>query len=181
MKIKSDINVWDYFETTLLKEGRKHHYYYGRFPLDNVVELEDTDFIKCIAICKQYKKYPLKKEIECDLANYNRGQQPRNSSNYFELFRNNISNQRKYNNTAVEIRKVVNETFANEFKLLGNLNKLADLHSNFNRVTADYLKSKLVYETSVNQLESFKALKNCGVTPEEFSWSVLEPEEQPEE
>jgi len=181
MKIKSDINVWDYFENTLLKEGKQHSYYYGRFPLDKVVELEDTDFIKCIAICKQYKKYPLKKEVECDLANYNRGEQPRNTSTYLELFRNNISNQRKYTNTAVEIKNVVNAAFAKEFKLLDNLSKLAELHSTFNRVTAEYFKSKLVYETNLKMLEDFKALKNSGVTPEEFSWDVIEPEEQPEE
>jgi len=181
MKFKSDINVWDYFENTLLKEGKQHSYYYKTNPLDKVVELEDTDFIKCIAICKQFKKYPLKKEVELDLENFNRGEQPRNHSVYLENFKHSISKQRKYTNTAVEIRRIVNETFAKEFKLLKNLNKLAELHSGFNRVEAAYLQRKEEYETAVNQLETFKTLKNSGVSPEEFSWDVLEPEEQPEE
>jgi len=181
MKIKSDINVWDYFQNTLLVKGTKHHYYYDRNPLDKVVELEDTDFIKCIAICKQFKKYPLKKEIELDYKDFNQGHNPGNASNYLEKFKHSISNQRKYTNTAVEIRRIVNETFAKEFKLLDNLNKLAELHSSFNRVEAAYLEKKEEYETAVNQLETFKTLKNSGLSPEEFSWDVLEPVEQPEE
>lgn len=181
MKIKSDIEVWDHFETTLLKEGNNESFYYGRFPLDKVVELEETDFIKCINICKQFKKDILKEEVELDLENFNKGQQPRNNSIYLETFRENVADHRNYTITDLKIRKVVNETFAREFKLLENLTKLAELHSRFNRVTGEYLKSKLRYETMANQLESFRTLKNSGLSPEEFSWDVLEPVKQPEE
>jgi len=180
MKIKSNVNVWEHFENLLLNGKKQHYFHYGSDALDGVIELETTDFLKCIAICKQFKKYPLKKEVELEFENFNCGRSPSCPSHYLGNFKNSVSNQRKYTNTSDEIRRVVNETFAKEFDLLNNLNKLAELHSRFNCIEEGYFRIKEDYETAVNQLETFRKLKN-GLSPEEFSWEVLEPAKQQEE
>jgi len=178
MKIKNSIDVWETFEDTLnAKEnswmGSRLHY-----PLNKIFEFEDSDFITAIEICKEFKKYNLKQEVEADYRYWKSGMEfefSENPSSWISKFRNDITRTRKYTSTAKKIDTTVESRFQNEFNLIRQFSKLADLFYNYNDYKRAYENSKKQYEEANSHMKNFMELKKSGLSPEEFWWILIEP------
>ena len=60
--------------------------------------------------------------------------------------------------------------------MLERFRNLNSLFITFTSTKADYLKHKLVYDNKVKQLETFRDLKKSGLQPQDFDWSLVEPQ-----
>ena len=178
MKIKTGIDVWGTFEDTLNATENSGGGWRRHYLLNKIFEFEDSDFITAIEICKQFKKYNLKQEVEADYRCWKSGipfECSGNCSSWIVKFKDNITRVRKYKRTAVEIDTTVKSRFQNEFLLIKKFSKLSDLFSNYNDYKRDYEKSKKQLEKANSHMETFMELKKSGLSPEEFVWDLIEP------
>lgn len=175
MKLKDGIDVWGAFEEALKPKENWWGGWNKENPLNKILELEDNDFITAIEICKQFKKYNVKQEVEADYRLWKSGNFDEESSKWILKFRSNITRARKYKSTANEIDNEVKSRFKKDFILISKFSKLADLFRDYPRDEKDYLRAKERYEKATTHMNTFLELKNSGLSPEEFLWDLIEP------
>lgn len=188
MKLKENVDLWSCFEGALERKDAYNYSWRTNYyePINDMLELENEDWIKAIELCKQFKKSPLKKEMELGYEKWLENPdtlQAVKLSNWLGNFKQNICSQRRnsiYSNTNTEIKEQIEIVFKEHFELLERFRNLNSLFNTFTSTKADYLKHKLDYDNKVKQLETFRDLKNSGLQPQDFDWSLIEPQVEDE-
>jgi hypothetical protein len=178
MKIKEGIDVWRCFELALDEHHRRSRYELYYHPINDILELEDTDWLNAIQICKAHKKYNLKKEIESRFSDWKTNPNEIDFTNWLDEFKRQICSTRKYTKTANDIRIEVEYTFRAHIELLNKFEKLNRLFSTYWKKEYDFILAKDDYEKATRNMEAFKSIKNSGITPEDFDWGLIEPEQK---
>jgi hypothetical protein len=195
MKFKENVDIWSCFEKALERIDDLNYRWraYNNQPINDILELENEDWIKAIQLCKEFKKSPLKKEMELGYKKWldNGADNSRYSvSGWLDNFTKNISATRRYSvysNTNQEIKEQTAVVFKEHTELLNRFKELNLLFCEFNSLAAQYNTQaaqynthKVNYDNKVKQLETFRNLVNSGLQPQDFDWSLIEPQVEDE-
>lgn len=178
MKIKDDVDFWNVIEKSI-QEKRWSWFNQPSHPINKILELEDADFLQAIELCRKHKKYNLKKKYDELYSEWKK-----NSDNDFlddevfpgnflDMFIRSISYARKKERVC-EIRNEVLEAFKEHSEIVGNIQKLSLFLMEFKRVEIEYFDLERMWENNCAVMEKLNALKEQGVTPQDFSWNMLE-------
>jgi hypothetical protein len=178
MKIKKGIDVWRCFELALTSDSQIQYRYSGIQPINEILELEDKDWLTAIQLCKTHKKYNLKKEIESSYSHWKTNPMRTKVSKWLYEFKKQICYSRKYKQTAMDIRNEADFLFKEHIVLLNHFENLNRLFTSYNTTINNYQQAKDSYEKATRHMEAFKSIKNSGITPEDFDWGLIEPEQE---
>ena len=154
MKLKENIDLWSCFEGALERKDEYNYSWRTNYyePINDILELENEDWIKAIQLCKEFKKSPLKKEMELGYKKWldNGADNSRYSvSGWLDNFTKNISATRRYSvysNTNKEIKEQTAVVFKEHTELLNIFKELNLLFCEFNSLAAQYntIRIKLI-------------------------------------
>ena len=178
MKIKEGIDVWRCFELALDAESHNNFTYRNYQPINEVLELEEADWLNAIQLCKTHKKYNLKTEIESEYQYWKIKPEATNVQRWLYEFECDIRRTRKYVHTAHTISLEVASVFKQHQELLNKFESLNRLFTSFNTTVRHFKSAKDDYEKATRNMEAFKSIKNSGITPEDFDWGLIEPEQK---
>jgi hypothetical protein len=184
MKIKDDVNFWTTLEDPLLS-GNSIKYFYGikKEPANHILELEDIDFQNAIELSRKHKKYNLKAEYErkfrCWKDNiYTDGIEP---ISFLYYFIHSISNTRRNEELSHKIRNEVNEVFKEHRQLLDSIKRASDFFLSYRKTENRYFELEKEWEHNVEIMKKLNALKEQGISAQDFRWDLVEEPEADEE
>jgi hypothetical protein len=179
MKIKDDVDFWNVIEESIQKRNWSW-FNQSSHPINRILELEDTDFLQAIELCRKHKKYNLKKQYE---EFYSEWKMNANKDfideeiypgNFLGIFIRSISYARKHKEQGMEIKKEVLATFKEHNEILSNIEKLNLFLKEVKHIESEYFDLEKKWENNCAVLEKLNALKAQGVTPQDFPWNMLE-------
>ena len=179
MKLKLGSNLWTELKESLTNSSR--HPFGGDYQpsaFDKCIELEEEDFDKAIALAKEWKKSALVKSYQYDKEKYfaegtlSRSNQP---SQFLVTLQSGLA-YRKQGNSSEVIRRDVQTAYAKEIAFLDNFKELVSLFRNYNKTIQYYQEAKSKYELAFAQMNKFDEIVKEGISPNEFSWTMIENE-----
>lgn len=179
MKLKPSLNLWNE-----LKHSRKSSddsipfFSYQPSALDRCIQLDESDFDKAIKLAKTWKKPELAKSYQLDKKRYILEMQlsAQNQPYSFIPTLKSALSYRKQVSSIKVISAEVSEVYSDEIKFLQRFEELGTLFRNYDKTVQNYEEAKEKYELSVAQMNKFDEIVKQGISPDEFSWTMIENE-----
>jgi len=176
MKLNKSENLWKELKKSLETPAEYSEFYDKPSAIDKCIQLEEEDFDKAISLAKQWKKVPLAKKYQTDKQKYFedgflcKDNQPSRFISSLEL---RLSYRRQWSSHQV-IRQDVANAFSKQIAFLERFEQLGELFEDFNHLTRKYEQAKADYTIAIARMEKFVALVQKGVSPNDFSWTMVE-------
>ena len=176
MKLNENTNLWKELKSSLETPAEYSRWNMKPSALDKCIQLEEEDFDKAISLAKEWKKLPLAKSYQYDKQKYfedgvlSRDNQP---LNFITSLKSGLA-YRKQGSSNQVISQDVEKTFSKQIAFLERYKQLGKLFETFNDITRKYEEAKASYKIAIARMEKFEALVKEGVSPEDFSWTMVE-------
>lgn len=176
MKLNENTNLWKELKSSLETPAEYSSWNMKPSALDKCIQLEEEDFDKAISLAREWKKLPLAKSYQYDKQKYfedgvlSRDNQP---LNFITSLKSGLA-YRKQGSSNQVIRQDVEKTFSKQIAFLERFKQLGKLFETFNDITRKYEEANASYKIAIARMEKFEALVKEGVSPEDFTWTMVE-------
>lgn len=176
MKLNENENLWMELKSSLEEPAGYLRWNDKPSAIDKCIQLEEEDFDKAISLSKEWKKIPLAKSYQYDKQRYfedgflSRGNQP---TRFISSLQSGLSYRKQGSSNSV-IRQDVENAYSKQIAFLERFKQLGALFATFNKTIQNYEEAKADYSTAIARMEKFEALVKEGVSPNEFSWTMVE-------
>jgi hypothetical protein len=176
MKLNESENLWEELKSSLETPAEYSRWNAKPSAIDKCIQLEEEDFDKAISLAKEWKKVPLAKSYQYDKHKYfedgflSKDNQP---SRFISSLQFGLS-YRKQGSSNQVIRQDVANAFSKQIAFLERFKQLGELFETFNHLTRKYEEAKADYTIAIARMEKFEALVKKGVSPNDFSWTMVE-------
>lgn len=176
MKLNEKENLWMELKKSLETPTEYSRWNDKPSAIDKCIQLEEEDFDKAISLSKEWKKIPLAKSYQYDKQRYfedgflSRDNQP---TRFITCLQSGLSYRKQGSSNSV-IRQDVENVYSKQIAFLERFKQLGTLFSTFSTITRKYEEAKADYSTAIARMEKFEALVKEGVSPNDFSWTMVE-------